>query len=67
MGQDVIDIEILEDGTIKASTSKISAANHLSADGFFSFLSRLCGAKAERKAKGNVVHTHSHEGVTHSH
>lgn len=67
MGEDVINIEILEDGTIKAETSKISAVNHLLADRFFGFLRELCGGSREVKSKGHTAHVHSHGSLTHSH
>jgi hypothetical protein len=65
MGADIINIEILEDGTIKAVTDKISPANHVSADLFFRLLQKDCGGARNEKARS--LHTHTHEGITHSH
>lgn len=64
---DVIDIEILADGTIKSSTDVISPVNHTSADKFFALLERLTGGICSRKRRGSKVHVHQHDGVTHSH
>jgi hypothetical protein len=62
---DIINITILEDGTIKSETDLISQANHSSADKFFSFLRGLLGGEEKRKAKHGHVHTHG--TVTHTH
>jgi len=35
---DIINIEVLEDGTIKFETGQISGANHQSADDFFDMI-----------------------------
>jgi hypothetical protein len=43
MNEDQILIEILADGTIKASTDKVSEENHLTAEQFLSFIARLLG------------------------
>ena len=65
---DVINIEILEDGTIKATTDPISGANHLSADAFFNFLQGLCGVRRFIKPRGGKLQVHSHsDGTIHSH
>ena len=54
MNEDCILIEILEDGTIKATTDKISEENHLTAEQFLTFISQLLG--------GSVVkHKQEHE------
>jgi hypothetical protein len=62
---DILNITILEDGTIKAETDKISPANHVSADMFFKLLQKDCGGAKDVKARSGHVHTH--EGITHSH
>lgn len=70
---DIIDIEILEDGTIKSSTGKVSAPNHANAEGFFRFMAQKCGGLFSRKAKhGHGLHhhhdhEHQHEGHGHDH
>lgn len=62
MGNDTIDITILEDGTIKAETSKVSNANHISADSFFKYLAELAGGKTTRNRRGHThTHTHKHD------
>jgi hypothetical protein len=64
---DVINIEILPDGTIKSTTDRISAANHSSADGFFRYLSSLVGGSMTRKAKSLLGHIHTHGKTEHRH
>jgi len=56
---DVMDIEILEDGTISVKTDKISQANHFSADEFLNELEEMLGGERKtekRKAKHHHVH-----------
>lgn len=68
MKEDMIEIEVLEDGTIKITTDAISPANHLSADSFLKMIEQLAGGEItkqkNRKTHGQI---HQHEGVTHSH
>jgi hypothetical protein len=65
--EDVIQIEVLDDGTIKATTDPISSANHLSADKFFRLLQERAGGATVRNKRSNT-HTHVHEGEKeHSH
>lgn len=66
MGFDTIEIEILEDGTIKFSTGKISNVNHSAADGFFNTLQQLCGTVPQRIRKG-LSHIHAHLTGEHHH
>ncbi len=55
---DEIEIEVLDDGTIKCTTPKISAANHASADGFMKALARMMGG--ETNITKRTAHTHVH-------
>ena len=65
---DIIDIEILEDGTISVKTSKVSQANHYSAEEFLNELEVLTGSKRKTtKLKPNHAHVHAHGHVSHSH
>ena len=65
---DKVKIEILNDGTIKTSTDRISAPNHSNAEGFLSNMAKLTGGKVDRQRKGSGHHTHTHEhGETHQH
>lgn len=64
---DKIEIEILEDGTIKTSTDKVSMANHSSAEGFLKFVGRLCGGLVQRVRKGGKHHGHAHGEHEHEH
>jgi hypothetical protein len=66
MKADELQIEILEDGTIKTTTSKISMANHKAADLFLEMLAKELGGsvtKQKRSQKSGHVHT----GLSHSH
>lgn len=54
-------ITVLPDGSLKIETGKVSAANHMSAEGFIREASRLMGGKVERKSKHAHHHHHQHE------
>ena len=56
---DEIEITVLDDGTIKMETDKISPANHMAAERFLQAVIELAGGASERKKRGNV-HAHSH-------
>ena len=60
---DILDLEILADGTVKVTTPHISAANHRSADEFMTFLARECGGEVT-KTKRKQGHVHAHEGTS---
>ena len=60
MGNDTLDIIILEDGTIKVETDKVSNANHISADNLLKYLSELAGGKTTRTRRPHS-HTHTHK------
>lgn len=60
---DTIQIEILEDGTIKSTTDPISGANHAGAEGFLKFMGTLAGGETKRERKAG----HHHHGHTHTH
>jgi hypothetical protein len=62
MGNDVIDIEILPDGSIKVSTDKVSASNHMNAEKFLQFMAELAGGTTQRTRKAHA-HTHSHKNT----
>ena len=52
--KDRIKITILGDGTIKAETDAVSAANHLNADEFLSFLAAQAGGEVTITQKGST-------------
>ena len=62
-GNDVMEIEILEDGTIKTTTDPISGANHANAEQFLRFMGQMTGGEQTRVRKG-TGHTHTHVGAT---
>jgi hypothetical protein len=64
MKNDVMEITVLDDGTIKMTTSKVSAPNHSSAAEFFRTVARLSGGEVKtekRKDRVHVQHDHDHE------
>lgn len=64
---DVITIEILEDGTIKMETNKVSMPNHGNAEMLLRELVTQAGGSSERKMKKGC-HQHTHDGENfHSH
>jgi hypothetical protein len=59
---DVVDIEILPDGTIKSTFDPVSPANHANAEAFTRLLDELTGTKGKRTArKGSHVHVHNED------
>jgi len=62
MNNDTLEIEITEDGTIKTTTGKVSAANHQNAEAFLQFMARLAGGQTTRQKRPYALHhTHQHE------
>ena len=61
---DQMKITILEDGTIKTETDKVSAPTHSNAESFLRLVAQLCGGKTERRHKhgfiGAVIHAAQH-------
>jgi hypothetical protein len=69
---DSMQITILEDGTIKVETDKISQANHMTAEAFLRNVATAAGGKQERLHKsgvlGAIAHTLQHKlGMGHQH
>jgi hypothetical protein len=66
---DVLEIEILDDGTIKITTPNISNANHKAADDFVALIATLAGGKVEKqRGKHGHGHVHAHaDGTVHQH
>jgi hypothetical protein len=70
MKNDNIQIEVLDDGTIKVTTDPISGANHANAEGFLNFMARMAGGETTRSKRTDkpVTHTHTdHHGHKHTH
>jgi len=65
-GQDIIDIEILEDGTFKIDTDGISMANHGNAEALIKSMVDAAGGDTTRIKKPGT-HVHQHEGIWHTH
>lgn len=69
---DHMKVTVLEDGSIKVETNRISQANHSAAEGFLRFLREICGGAQERKHKqgiiGAAIHAAQHAlGGHHNH
>lgn len=65
---DTIKITILEDGTIRTETDKVSMANHQNAEGFLRDIGRVAGGEVTRKGKrGAVAHSHGQGQEFHKH
>lgn len=62
MAKDELQIEILEDGTIKTTTDHFSAAHHGSAEEFLAEVTRQAGGAMQRQKRGHR-HTHTHTHV----
>jgi len=60
MGIDKLEIEILEDGTIKVTTDAISGVNHMSAEQFMQFMATETGGEVVRQKRKNSGLTHTH-------
>ncbi|NKE70206.1 hypothetical protein [Candidatus Manganitrophus noduliformans] len=58
MADDILEIEILEDGTIKTVSGKIGVSNHKAADEFFRFIAQHSGGKIEALRRRGEVHIH---------
>lgn len=61
MEEDVIEIEISENGQFKISTDQISAANHQSAEGLIKTIGRMAGGDMEAKPNPKKRHKHQHQ------
>jgi hypothetical protein len=65
---DKIKISVLEDGTIKTETDRVSLPNHANAEGFLREILKLAGGTIERRNKhGVTTHSHHHGQDFHSH
>ena len=51
---DQVEITILEDGTIKVESGRISAANHMNAETFLREMSRLAGGPVTVRKKHGI-------------
>lgn len=68
LGKGEIDVEILEDGTVRSETGDMSGVNHKSADDFMKYLATLLGGEVQdTKTKQGHQHTHDHQGRHHHH
>lgn len=56
MNEDQILIEILADGTVKATTDKISDENHLTTEQFLTFVAQMLGGSVTRQKREPEQH-----------
>lgn len=66
MQADKMTIEILEDGTIKTTSDKISIPNHASAEAFLKDVARLAGGESTR-ARRTMTQTQQTNKQTEGH
>lgn len=64
---DIINIEILEDGTVKTSTGKVSMANHSNAESALRILQQTLGGKTDDRRIGHSHGHHHHHHHDHDH
>ena len=55
---DVIRVKILDEGSLKIETDKVSGANHTNAEGLLREMTKAMGGDIERVRKGSGNHTH---------
>jgi hypothetical protein len=55
-----LDIEILEDGSLRITSERFSAAVHMTAERFLTEIASLAGGKVVVQKQGKA-HTHSHD------
>jgi len=66
--QDVIQAEILPDGSLRITTDPISPANHVQAEALLNAIKEACGGESTHTHKhGKFGHTHSHGHSHHTH
>lgn len=67
---DILNIEILPDGTLKTVTDGISAPNHSNAEAFLKLVGRMAGGTVKRERRRDAhahQHDHSHDHVHDGH
>lgn len=66
-GTDLIQVEILEDGTIKTETDSVSEANHSNAEDFLKEMFRLAGGASDLEFKRPIGVMEAHHDHHHHH
>ena len=68
---DIMNIEILKDGTITVKTGEVSDGNHINADNLMVMLDKLMGGHVDIKENPDELakaHAHAHKhGHAHAH
>jgi len=66
--ENIFNVEILEDGTIKAVSNKVGDTVHLKAENFLRHVGELAGGETTRqRRKEGMTHTHTHNHETETH
>ena len=60
MANDKLEIEILDDGSLRVTTGSVSGANHMLAEKLLGWLEDQLGGEQERKKRVVGDHTHAH-------
>jgi hypothetical protein len=61
MAEDIIKIEILEDGVVSVTTDKVDDVNHVSADALLEAITTMCGGNRLTKHRDvDEAHNHHH-------
>lgn len=66
--QNIFNVEILEDGTIKQTSSEVGDDVHLKAENFLKYVAQMAGGentRTRRKEGTTELHQHAHEHETH--
>lgn len=64
---DALEIEILEDGTIKTTSDAVSGANHANAEQFLKYMATLAGGETKRVKRPDAHHHPHHHHADHEH
>lgn len=65
---DTMNIEVLEDGSLKITTDRVSPVNHMTAEAFLRNIAQACGGQQERRHKHGVLGAVAHAlHLGHSH
>ena len=65
--KDQMNIEVLEDGTIRFDTGAFSGKNHQSAEDFLALVEEMAGGDANRSPKKDAKKAHHHHHKAHNH
>lgn len=64
---DNLQIEILDDGTIKTTSDAVSGPNHANAEQFLKYMATLAGGETTRVKRADAHHHHHQHHADHEH